>query len=53
MSAASITSTISDERYAARLAAAQGQLPDEDAAALLIGVGADLQWLTGYAAKDL
>ncbi|HEY5521254.1 MAG TPA: Xaa-Pro peptidase family protein [Candidatus Limnocylindrales bacterium] len=53
MSAARITSTISAERYAARLAAAQGQLPDEDAAALLIGVGADLQWLTGYAAKDL
>jgi len=53
VSAARITSTISAERYAARLAAAQGQLPDEDAAALLIGVGADLQWLTGYAAKDL
>ena len=53
MTTARIMSTISAERYAARLAAAQGQLPDEDAAALLIGVGADLQWLTGYAAKDL
>ena len=53
MTAARVTSTISAERYAARLAAAQQQLPDEDAAALLVGVGADLQWLTGYAAKDL
>jgi len=40
-------------RYAERLAAAQAQLPPEDAAALLIGVGPDLRWLTGYAAKEL
>ena len=53
MSTAQVTSTISAARYAARLAAAQERLPDEDAAALLVGVGADLQWLTGYAAKDL
>ena len=53
MTATRITPTISAARYAARLAAAQERLPDEDAAALLIGVGADLQWLTGYAAKDL
>jgi len=45
--------TISTERYAARLSSAQGQLPEEDAAALLIGPGADLQWLTGYSARDL
>jgi len=41
------------ERYASRLEAAQQALPAEDAAALLVGVGADLQWLTGYGAKDL
>lgn len=40
-------------RYEQRLAAAQAQLPAEDAAALLVGVGPDLQWLTGYAAKEL
>jgi len=40
-------------RYEARIAAAQKQLPAEDASALLIGVGPDLQWLTGYGAKDL
>ena len=47
------TRTIAPERYAARIAAAQDALPAEDAAALLVGVGADLQWLTGYAAKEL
>ena len=40
-------------RYESRLHAAQQQLPAEDAAALLVGVGPDLQWLTGYAAKEL
>jgi Xaa-Pro aminopeptidase len=45
--------SITRERYAARLKAAQEQLPVEDASALLIGVGADLQWLTGYSAKEL
>lgn len=44
---------IPGERYASRLEAAQQALPAEDAAALLVGVGADLQWLTGYGAKDL
>lgn len=47
------TDSIPVERYEHRLRAAQEQLPIEDAAALLVGVGADLQWLTGYAAKDL
>ena len=47
------TRSITPERYAARIAAAQAALPAEDAAALLVGVGADLQWLTGYAAKEL
>lgn len=40
-------------RYAERLASAQSELPAEDAAALLVGVGPDLRWLTGYAAKEL
>jgi Xaa-Pro aminopeptidase len=47
------TRSIAPERYAQRLAAAQATLPAEDASALLIGVGADLQWLTGYAAHAL
>ena len=47
------TRSIAPERYAARIARAQAALPAEDAHALLIGVGADLQWLTGYAAKEL
>ena len=47
------TRSIAPEQYAARIRAAQAQLPAEDASALLIGVGADLQWLTGYAAHEL
>ncbi|HWH37003.1 MAG TPA: Xaa-Pro peptidase family protein [Candidatus Limnocylindrales bacterium] len=46
-------SVISGERYAERLARTQALLPAHDAAALLIGVGADLVWLTGYAAMPL
>jgi Xaa-Pro aminopeptidase len=46
-------SVISGERYAERLARTQALLPTHDAAALLIGVGADLVWLTGYAAMPL
>src|SRR5204863_1448252 len=45
--------TISEERYEQRILAAQEQLPAEDASALLVGVGPDLQWLTGYGAKEL
>jgi Xaa-Pro aminopeptidase len=41
------------DRFADRLARAQQQLPVHDASALLIGVGPDLQWLTGYDAKPL
>lgn len=44
---------ITAARYEERLKAAQEPLPAEDAAALLVGVGPDLNWLTGYAAKDL
>lgn len=47
------TTSIAPERYGQRLRRAQEQLPAEDASALLIGVGADLQWLTGYAAHLL
>ena len=46
-------SRIPVSRYAERIAAAQAALPAEDAAALLVGVGPDLNWLTGYAAKEL
>ena len=47
------THSIPAERYAERLRRTQERLPAEDASALLIGVGSDLQWLTGYAAKEL
>jgi Xaa-Pro aminopeptidase len=47
------TRSIAAERYAERLERARQRLPTEDASALLIGVGSDLQWLTGYAAKEL
>jgi len=40
-------------RYAERLERAQALLPEHDAAALLIGVGADLRWLTGHNALPL
>ncbi len=39
--------------YGQRLGAAGDALRDAGAAALLIGVGADLRWLTGYAAMPL
>ncbi len=47
------TRSISGARYAARIGEARAMLLGEDAAALLVGVGADLQWLTGYAAQPL
>jgi Xaa-Pro aminopeptidase len=43
------TRSIEPARYAERLADVQQELPEQDAAAMLVGVGADLQWLTGYA----
>jgi len=43
------TRSISAASYAARIGRARTRLAGEDAAALLVGVGADLQWLTGYA----
>ena len=47
------THSIPADRYAARIARAQELLPAEDASALLIGVGAHLQWLTGYGAHEM
>ena len=47
------TRSISADRYAQRIRHAQEQLPSQDASALLIGVGPELQWLTGYAALPL
>jgi Xaa-Pro aminopeptidase len=44
---------IAPERYAARLAAAQALARDAGLGALLIGVGADLRYLTGYTALPL
>ncbi|MDA8202846.1 MAG: Xaa-Pro peptidase family protein [Chloroflexi bacterium] len=40
-------------RYASRLAAARSALVENGALALLVGVGADLRWLTGYQAMNL
>ncbi|CAN5514501.1 Xaa-Pro peptidase family protein [soil metagenome] len=46
-------STIPADRYEQRLEHAREALRDRGGAALLIGVGADLRWLTGYAALPL
>ena len=48
-----MSGSIPAERYAQRLEYARQALPGQDASALLIGVGADLQWLTGYEALPL
>ncbi len=48
-----MTNAITARRYGERIQAAQAALPAEDASALLVGVGADLRWLTGYHAKEL
>lgn len=45
--------SIPAERYAQRIERAQALLPEHDASALLIGVGADLRWLTGHNALPL
>lgn len=47
------TRSIPAARYQDRIARAQSLLLAQDASALLIGVGAELQWLTGYAAHAL
>jgi Xaa-Pro aminopeptidase len=48
-----VTSHIPPERYEARLAAAREALAAAEADAVLVGVGADLRWLTGYEAPPL
>jgi Xaa-Pro aminopeptidase len=44
---------IPDARYGARLAQAQALLVERNVRALLVGVGADLRYLTGYVAMPL
>jgi len=45
-----MSSAISAERYAARLRQTQEAVVGEGITAMLIGVGPELEWLTGYAA---
>lgn len=47
------TRSIPPGRYAERLERVQQMLPAQDASAVLVGVGADLLWLTGYSAMPL
>jgi len=44
---------IPDARYGERLVRAQALLGERDVIALLVGVGADLRYLTGYVAMPL
>jgi Xaa-Pro aminopeptidase len=53
MTVAAARPTITASTYAGRLARARGGLETHDADALLIGVGADLVYLTGYTAMPL
>jgi len=53
MSTAIERPTIPAERYADRLERARASLGEHGAVALLIGVGADLRYLTGYVAMPL
>jgi Xaa-Pro aminopeptidase len=53
MTAAEAPPTIPAARYAERLAAARGLVVERDLGGLLVGVGADLRYLTGYAAMPL
>lgn len=48
-----VRASIPMERYGTRLTAARGLAARGELAALLIGVGADLRYLTGYAAMPL
>jgi Xaa-Pro aminopeptidase len=45
-----VSTAISASRFAERLAEAQEAVAREGAAAMLVGVGPDLEWLAGYAA---
>ncbi|HEX8026109.1 MAG TPA: M24 family metallopeptidase [Candidatus Limnocylindrales bacterium] len=53
MTVGTARSAMSAETYAARLERARAGLAAHDAAALLVGVSADLVYLTGYAAMPL
>ena len=53
MTAPAIPPPVSAARHAERLRAARDQLAALGSGALLVGVGADLRWLTGYAAMPL
>lgn len=44
---------ISTERYQERLTAARDSVSASGDAAMLVGVGPELEWLTGYAAHGL
>ena len=48
-----MTLTVPAARYVDRLRAARASLSDARADAMLVGVGPDLRWLTGYAAMPL
>ena len=50
---AAVRPSIPAERYAARLARAASAAGEADVSALLIGVGSDLRYLTGYEAMPL
>jgi Xaa-Pro aminopeptidase len=52
VSAPAASRAIPSSRYLARLAAARAALRDRHSSALLVGVGADLRWLTGYPAME-
>ena len=53
MGADPIHPLIPDLRYPERLARAQKLLPERGVSAMLVGVGADLRYLTGYQATPL
>src|SRR5438445_12112877 len=53
MTALNARPTIAPERYAARLAGAARLTGEQELGALLVGVGADLRYLTGYVATAL
>ena len=50
---AAVRPSIPAERYAARLARAASAAGEADVSALLIGVGSDLRYLTGYEAMTI
>ena len=53
MTEVAVRPSIPAERYANRLAGAQGGAGERGVTALLVGVGPDLRYLTGYEAMPL